>query len=201
MSITSAEGAEWAAALGVERVVVGRELSVREIAQVCMAVCVPVYGCVAFGSSSRAALRHPVLGRGSRARAVPAPTSSPPLLPSPSLTPRASPPRLPPPFHPRPGPPRRAGHGGGGVRARRAVRVVQRAVLLVRGLGRPLRQQGPVRAGDSRSCVSLYQAAAVVWCAAAVVCGSWLQLWRRVCAWCAVRIVLCCAVPSVAMER
>ncbi|GFR48190.1 hypothetical protein Agub_g10043 [Astrephomene gubernaculifera] len=34
MSITSAEGAEWAAGLGVERVVVGRELSVREIGKV-----------------------------------------------------------------------------------------------------------------------------------------------------------------------
>ncbi len=34
MSITSAEGAAWAAGLGVERVVVGRELSVREIAKV-----------------------------------------------------------------------------------------------------------------------------------------------------------------------
>jgi len=34
MSITTAEGAEFAAALGVSRVVVGRELSVREIEKV-----------------------------------------------------------------------------------------------------------------------------------------------------------------------
>lgn len=34
MSITSAQGAQFAAGLGVERVVVGRELSVREIAKV-----------------------------------------------------------------------------------------------------------------------------------------------------------------------
>lgn len=34
MSITSAEGAAFAGGLGVERVVVGRELSVREIAKV-----------------------------------------------------------------------------------------------------------------------------------------------------------------------
>ena len=34
MSITSGEGAAWVAGLGVERVVVGRELSVREIAKV-----------------------------------------------------------------------------------------------------------------------------------------------------------------------
>ncbi len=34
MSITSAEGAAWAAGLGVERVVVGRELSVNEISKV-----------------------------------------------------------------------------------------------------------------------------------------------------------------------
>ena len=34
MSITSAEGAAWAAGLGVERVVVGRELSVKEISKV-----------------------------------------------------------------------------------------------------------------------------------------------------------------------
>ena len=34
MSITSAEGAEFAGDLGVERVVVGRELSIRQIAKV-----------------------------------------------------------------------------------------------------------------------------------------------------------------------
>lgn len=36
MSITSAEGADFANSLGVDRVVVGRELSVREIAKVCV---------------------------------------------------------------------------------------------------------------------------------------------------------------------
>ncbi len=34
MSITSGEGAEFASTLGVERVVVGRELSIKEIAKV-----------------------------------------------------------------------------------------------------------------------------------------------------------------------
>lgn len=34
MSITSGQGAEFAAGLGVERVVVGRELSIKEIAKV-----------------------------------------------------------------------------------------------------------------------------------------------------------------------
>ena len=35
MTITSPEGADFVAGLGVDRVVVGRELSVREIAKVC----------------------------------------------------------------------------------------------------------------------------------------------------------------------
>jgi collagenase-like PrtC family protease len=35
MSITSPEGASFAHSLGVERVVVGRELSIKEISQVC----------------------------------------------------------------------------------------------------------------------------------------------------------------------
>lgn len=34
MSITSAQGAQFAAGLGVERIVVGRELSIKEIAKV-----------------------------------------------------------------------------------------------------------------------------------------------------------------------
>ncbi|GIL91502.1 hypothetical protein Vretifemale_19091 [Volvox reticuliferus] len=38
MSVTSAEGAAWVSELGVERVVVARELSVREIAKVCNGV-------------------------------------------------------------------------------------------------------------------------------------------------------------------
>lgn len=37
MSVTSADGAEFARAAGAERIVVGRELSVDEIAQVCHA--------------------------------------------------------------------------------------------------------------------------------------------------------------------
>ena len=35
MTITSAQGAQFAASLGIDRVVVGRELSVQEIAKVC----------------------------------------------------------------------------------------------------------------------------------------------------------------------
>lgn len=73
-SITSAEGAEWAAAMGCERVVLGRELSVREISAVVDKCSVEVEVFVHGGT-------RPARSREPRAAAAPPAETCPPPAP------------------------------------------------------------------------------------------------------------------------